>query len=223
MFPIIAGKDYAVITGDIIDSSSYTAPERKQLSSFIREVTKTLTDWLGEEVVSPVAIFGGDSWQLLLSNPRFAMQAALFMRASLMATPLQIQTRMVIAIGSVDFVPEAETNLGIEEADGEAFRLSGRTLNEGMGKRRTMQFVHPDDEVTARWDLVCHLVDSLIQTNWTDNRARAVSGALRGLTGVATGELWPVPVSQQTVSRHLNEANWDTIEPVLESWSNYFN
>lgn len=211
MFPIESGKAYAVITGDIIDSSSLEAADRKRLPELIHEVSATLVDWLGEEALTPISIFGGDSWQTLVAEPSDALRVAIFVRASLLASPLNVDTRVAIAIGGVDFVPES----GIEEADGEAFRLSGRLLHEGMG-RRTLAFTHPAKEVAQHWDLVCHLIEALIRTNWTANRARALTGAMRGLSGEKTGELWSPPISKQTVARHLIEAGWDAIEASID-------
>lgn len=219
MFPIVTGKDYAVITGDVIDSSSYTAPERQELSGVIREADRLLREWLSDVGIAPLAIFSGDSWQLLLDDPSKALHAAVFMRSTLRAANPSIDSRMAVAIGTVDFVPEVDGVPNIEEADGEAFRLSGRALHEGLGRRRTIRFLHPDADVAEQWDLVCHLIDTLIYTNWTDNRARAVSGALRGLTQTEIGELWPTSVSKQTVNEHLEAAGWEVIFRVLSDYS----
>ena len=217
MFEIEPGKDYGVITGDIIDSSSLVADDRKQLADVIRLSGQVLADWFQEAYqdkqpyVSSVAIFGGDSWQIVIGDPTLLLRSAIFMRASLLASPLDIDTRMAAAVGTIDFLPES----GVEEADGEAFRLSGRLLNKGLRKRRAFGFVSPDAEVTARWDLVCHLIDGQIRTNWNRSRARAVCGALQGWTGQKIGDQWEPPVSQQVASRHLSEASWDSIEEAL--------
>lgn len=218
MFEIVPDKNYAVITGDIIDSSGLVAQERKRLPVLLHEIADTLIEWLGEEAIAPIAIYGGDSWQLLLAKPGLALRAGLFLRASLLASPLNIDTRFAIAIAGVDFVPEA----GIEEADGEAFRLSGRKLTDGLRRRQAIGFTTTIDSAeAAQGDVVCHLIDALVRTNWTDNRARAVSGALRGWTGSRTGELWPDPISQQVISRHLVDAGWEAIEPALELFESF--
>ncbi len=214
MFAIEPGKDYAVITGDVIDSSDLEAAERKQLPATIESVSETLIEWLGGDQVWPVAIFGGDSWQLLLATPADALRAALFMRASLLASPLEIDTRLAIAVGGIDFVPEA----GVEQADGEALRRSGRLLSELSSRSVSMGFECPDQALSRHWDLVVCLIDALVRTDWTPNRARAVTGALRGLTGVQIGELWPAPISKQTVSRHLSEAAWEALERALSEY-----
>jgi hypothetical protein len=211
MFAIEPGRDYAVITGDVIASSDLEPSQRKQLPATIESIAAILTEWLGADEVAPVAIFGGDSWQLLLATQANALRAALFMRASLLASPLEVDTRLAIAVGSVDFVPDK----GIEHGDGEAFRMSGRLLSELSNRSVSMGFECPDKDLSRHWDLAVCLIDALVRTNWTANRARAVSGALRGLTGVQIGELWPTPISKQTAGRHLAEVAWEAIERAL--------
>lgn len=214
MFPITPGKDYAVITGDIIDSSSLEAEQRRKLPKLIHDTSGFLAELLGADATTPIAIFGGDSWQVLLDDPTKALRAAVFVRACLLGSPFEIDSRMAIAIGGIDFLPEA----GIEEADGEAFRLSGRLLAEAMGPRRSMAIVRSSPAAASHWNLVLRLIDALIRLQWTPSRARAVSGAIRGWSGEQTGQLWPTPISKQTVARHLAEAGWDALEEALVSF-----
>lgn len=218
MFSIEPGKDYAVITGDVIDSSSLEAGQRKQLPELIHRVSDDLRAWRGEETLTPLSIFGGDSWRVLLADPRDALRVGLYIRASLLASKLDIDTRLVIGVAGVDFMTEG----GLEEADGEAFRISGRRLAEGMG-RRSIVFAHHDLQTADRWDLVCYLIETLIRVNWTANRAQAVCGALRGLTSEAIGQqLWNPPITQQSVHKHLSEAGWDAIEAALKIYDDAF-
>ncbi|TWT95882.1 hypothetical protein Pla108_29590 [Botrimarina colliarenosi] len=207
MFPIEPGRDYAVITGDVIDSSSLASADRQRLPALIHEVSATLVDWFGDEKLTPISIFGGDSWRVLLASPADALRVGLFIRASLLASGLNIDTRMAIAVGGVDFVPDGD----IEQADGEAFRLSGRELGEMANGSTNLGFACADALTSRHWSLVFCLVDALIRTNWTANRARAVSGALRDWPGSRIGELWPTAISKQTVGRHLAEAGWDAV------------
>lgn len=218
MFAIEPGKDYAVITGDVIASSGLAAAARKRLPATIESISDKLIGWHGADQVSPIAIFGGDSWQLLLAIPSAALRTAIFVRAALWASPLEVDTRLAIAIGGIDFVPAG----GIEQADGEALRMSGRLLSELSGRSGSMGFECHDQTLSRHWDLVACLIDGLVRTNWTPNRARAVSGALRGLTGVQIGELWPTPISKQTVGRHLTEVAWEALERAVTEYEAAF-
>lgn len=226
MLAIQPGRDYAVVTGDVIDSSSLAADQRKLLPGELHRIGDELVALLGADRVSPLAVFGGDSWQVLVNAPADALKAALYVRASLLASRLDVDTRLAIGIGTVDFVGES-----IEESDGEAFRLSGRALKGLATEQRTMAFSHPDQRVSAPWDAVCLLLDTLIRSKWTAVRAReelggaspralAIVGSLRGWPASrSAAELWPHPVTPQAVGDNLNRAHWADIERVLKAYS----
>jgi hypothetical protein len=160
----------------------------------------------------PVAIFRGDSWQLLVTDPVQALRIALFYRASLRAEMgvRRLDTRMVIAIGRIDFIPGEQ----IAEGDGPAYRLSGRAL-ESMHKRETMRLVYPSHPEERALGVVVHLLDALV-SRWSDKQALAVTGALRGWSQahIAT-KSWREPISQQAVAQHLDRAAWSYVESAL--------
>lgn len=219
MFPIEPGKDYAVITGDVIGSSNLTAGERRKLPGVLEAAGDALTGWRGDRGrIAPMAVFGGDSWQVLASEFCRALHFALFIRATMLSSELEVDVRMAIAIGGVDFVPED----GIERADGEAFRLSGRLLKDGMQKNVAMGFAHHDPQIERRWEPVVRLVDAIVHTGWTPSRARAVIGAIQGFTQEQTGKLWSSPISKQTVSVHLAESGWEALRFALDEFSLFF-
>jgi len=83
-------------------------------------------------------VFRGDSWQLLISDSALSLRIGLFLRAYLRAAmgAGKFDTRMAIAIGTVDFVPDDRVSRG----DGHAYRDSGNALEQMMrGSKR-----HPD-------------------------------------------------------------------------------
>jgi hypothetical protein len=215
MVEIEPGREYAVLTGDVVDSSELTADQRKKLPALLRETECGLRSLLGDALAAPMAAFGGDSWQVLLSSPADALRAALFVRASLQGSELGIDTRVAVAVGTIDFVPEGR----IEEADGEAFRLSGRLLKDGLGKRRRMGFTAPDAARAERWDLVFALVDGLVRAAWTPKRARAVAGALRGQTESQIAEAECPSTTRQAVHKRLEMADWGLLEASVEGYS----
>ncbi|MEQ8846375.1 hypothetical protein [Botrimarina sp.] len=215
MFAIEPGRDYAVVTGDVIDSSSLEATQRRRLPELIHEISQSLTEWFGEQRLTPVSIFGGDSWRILLATPADALRVALFLRASLLASDLNIDSRLAIAVAGVDFVPHG---VDIEAADGEAFRLSGRLLDEDNRTAGEIRFGAAQSDLTTRWRLPLRLLDALVRSTWNEKRAAAVCGALRGWTRQHTGETWSPPVSRQTIDRHLSEACWPEVEGTLKEF-----
>ncbi|MGL4513659.1 MAG: hypothetical protein ACRCT8_11270 [Lacipirellulaceae bacterium] len=215
MVEIETGREYAVLTGDVVGSSELAADDRKKLPSLLREVERGLGRLLGDGLAAPMAVFGGDSWQVLLARPSDALRAALFVRASLQGSELGIDTRVAVAVGTIDFVPDGR----IEEADGEAFRLSGRLLKEGLGKRRRLGFTAADPARAERWDLVFALVDGLVRAAWTPKRARAITGALLGETEAQIADAEEPPTTRQAVHKRLELADWGLLEAAVEGYS----
>jgi hypothetical protein len=124
-----------------------------------------------------------------------------------------IDTRLAIALGTIDFLPDQRVSSG----DGEAFRSSGDSL-ENMSKSRRMKFEYPNDEVaslSAALDIIVQLIDALA-VEWTEKQAQAVTGALRGWTqGKIAKSWWENPITQQAVAQHLDRASWFAVENAL--------
>lgn len=204
----------AVITGDVVGSTAPEAPERSTLLRALNGLTEVLRETFGAETVPrPVDVYGGDTWQVLLTRPSCALRAALLVRSTLRGhvevdayTP--IDTRLFVARGSVDTLSEGR----LSESDGEAFRVSGRGLQH-LGDRR-MAFGNTTRSHLGDWDVVFRLLDA-IASEWTPRQSRTVSGALRGWRQERIAGLWSPPVSQPTVAGHLRAAHWDAIESAV--------
>jgi hypothetical protein len=214
------GELYGVITGDVVGSSKLDPIQREALFQVMKQGSDALQQWLGKKTMPlAVDIYGGDTWQILLKNPGKSLAAGLFYRAHLRAANPKRDTRFVVAVGPIDFVP----GKNVSEGDGEAFRLSGQFLATELRKRR-MGFDAHDKSARARWDLAFELIDSLV-TNWSDKQALAMTGALRGLKQEETGKLWDPPVDQPTVNRRLKLAGEPAISRAIaefeEFWAAY--
>ena len=211
------GKLYAVISGDVVGSSKLPPDQRTALFGVMKEGSKLLKEWLGKDMPLVVDIYGGDSWQMLLTEPGRALAAGLFFRAyHLSATVGKCDTRVAIAVGTIDFVP----GKNVSEGDGEAFRLSGQLLAEGLGKRR-MGFAAADAAADV-WDVAFDLIDALVTHQWSAKRALAVSGALRGWRQEDIGRLWDPPIEQASVNRHLASAGWAAISHAVTAFEGHW-
>jgi hypothetical protein len=206
------GRRYAVITGDIVNSSKLLSEQRKKLHRIMKEGSKALRKTFKESVPLEADIFRGDSWQLLVADPQKSLRIGLFYRAYLRAEmeTSRLDTRMAIAAGTVDFVPGDRVSGG----DGPAYRFSGSAL-EGMTKASNMSFRFPALEMEEPLDILVQLVDVLAM-NWSDKQALAVTGALQGLKQEEIGILWKPAITQQSVNRHLRRAGWLAVERALK-------
>lgn len=214
------GRRYAVLNGDMVASTDLAPPVRRSLPDVLRRTVADLPEALRDAIPYPLAIFSGDSWQVLLSQPAKSLRMATLIRAFLRSQSPALDSRLVIGIGTVDFVPGGD----IAQAEGEAFRISGRLLAE-LDERCGMRLRAGDPPIPeeSAWDAAVRLLDALIVSAWTPSRARAVWGTLLGHTQSDVAKLWPEPIRQATVSTYLGEARWHTVESVLdrfeEAWS----
>jgi hypothetical protein len=207
-FEIEPGRMYAVLNGDVVASTEMAPEQRRGLPDVLEAAAANLPDETRAAVPYPIAIFSGDSWQLLLAEPRWALRAACGMRAYLRSQSPQLDSRLVIGLGSVDFVPD--NDLG--KAEGEAFRISGRALPELRSPRRMT--LRTADGLpgggAAAWRVAVELLDVIIQQEWTEARANVVWRAMQG--GSQEQIAGATDVDQGTISKHLRRAQWDAVD-----------
>jgi len=198
----------AVLTGDVIGSSGLGAGDRQALPALLKRAGRDLRKAFPKAVPLNLDVFRGDSWQLIVSDPALSIRAGLFFRAYVIASSpsgLRIDTRMAIAVGTIDFVSGR-----VSEGDGPAYRASGKDL-DALPDQVRMSFSGAGG---AGEGVMVTLLDAIIQ-NWTALQARAAMGRLQGWTQAETSKLWPNSISQQTVARHLERAHWPAIEIAL--------
>jgi hypothetical protein len=213
------GQLYGVVSGDVVRSTKLNPHDREQLFFRMKEGAGNLQQWLTKRIMPlEVDIFSGDSWQILLTNPAKTLAAGLFFRAYLRAHAGGCDTRIAAAVGPIDFVPRKK----VSEGDGEAFRLSGQLLASGMTKRR-MAFAAHSHSAARRWDVAFDLIDAIAAVQWRPNPARAVLGALQGLTQEEIGQQhWDPPIGQVSVNDHLRRAGWPAIERTIAQFEEFW-
>lgn len=199
-----------VITGDIISSSAIKLEWRERLLLVTQEVTNEL------KTISKLEIefFRGDSFQLLVKQPEEALRVAVLLRAGLMSrTPSDSEqlwdARMAVGVGEVNFLSE-----NIVVSDGEAFRLSGRGMDDIKKKKLTIR---------TRWEAVNEelkvstaFADDII-SGWTQVQAEVVYLSLLHNISQKEIALW-VDKSPQTVSKLLGVAKENLIKLYLERY-----
>ena len=160
----------AIITGDIIHSTKFTAEIRKIMLNNLQLIP---------EVLSPVQkvsieIFRGDSFQLGISDAVSSLRCALAIRAWLrshkMLESKVLDARLAIGIGTLDY----ESNT-LSTSDGEAYRLSGRLLDK-MNKSR-LEISTPWQEVNEELKLTTAFADDIV-SSWSHNQSKIILRSL---------------------------------------------
>ena len=156
-----------IITGDIVGSTNIVGENRDLLLSLMK-------DLLAQNSVQgndSTGIFRGDSFQIMMPYASSAVKTAISIRSGLMfKTPTSFSSlwdaRISIGIGPEEYIGE---NVGT--SDGEAFRLSGRNLDEMKNSRLAIhtQIDTLNDELAVE----VAFVDDII-SHWTRNQAFVV-------------------------------------------------
>jgi predicted DNA-binding protein YlxM (UPF0122 family) len=203
---------YAVLTGDIIKSSSLG----ENSGIVLQNVKTVLSELQGlardpDEVVAVSGIFRGDSFQAVFSVPRRAIKAALYIRSRLLAMSernSRVDVRMAIGFGGVD-----RLNIDyVEESDGEAFRLSGRGL-DSMKRYQRFIFISKGKNESAL-KAIGSLLD-VLTNHWTSRQAEVMSFWLTDKTQASIAE--EMDLSQPTIHKHLALAGAYAIEDTIEA------
>jgi transcriptional regulator with XRE-family HTH domain len=211
-------KIYAVITGDIIRSSSLPAEARSQLLRQLEQLFEDVDLYLSEQQQLAFEIYRGDSFQLLLEQPEQALLVAILLRAGLRSRqygskgePLYADARLSIGLGEISYRAE---QLG--KSDGEAFRRSGRGL-DNMRKRQGISISTPWETLDEEMEVACILSEPII-SRWTHPQAEVIYPyLLQKRTQQELAE--DFGITQGAISQRLTEAgNIDAIKVFLHRY-----
>lgn len=215
------GKDarqsvYAVLTGDLVDSTGLDTTSREEARKLVLSSVTKLDDWSKKNVVrGKPEIFRGDQWQALLSQPKYALRAALYVRAKLIATGCD--TRVSIAIGAVDRI----SRTSISRSDGDAFVRSGHGLDE-MKTDSELAISLPDSmHDSGRWLSAIAELSGAILSGWKKGQAEVVSLAIdpQNFNQSEIGKR--LKTTQQLVSKALKATRWDALEIAIKSFEGF--
>jgi len=192
----------AVLTGDLIGSTTLARGDVERAFSALTEAAKAIGGWQG----SPTRFSRsrGDGWQLYLARAELALRAALVLRAALAAAGKPAETRIAIASGPGGAEPPEDLNA----ATGPAFVASGRAL-DALSGGATMAHAS-GGALGAAVRLVDHL-----SRGWTEAQGRALLHMLPPdpPTRAEVGER--LGVSRQAVDQALAAAGFPAIEAAL--------
>ncbi len=185
---------YAVITGDVINSSIDYKNKQKELLKKIKSVYHYLQSTYSEALPYKIDIFRGDSFQFIIVNSAISLR--LIAAFWLFAKGNHLELKLSLGLGDIDYLKKTK----ISESNGEAFLLSGKGLEE----MSTEQFINiklkeqaSNDCIQAYMELLNIYLNSLSEKN-----ALAVFGRLIGLSLEESVPLWPQKISTQSISKH---------------------
>ncbi len=206
---------FAVLTGDLVKSKRLSIEQLDQVRASLQAAADEVKHWKRGLIRGKPEFFRGDSWQMLLTEPKWAFRVAVFLRASLLTSDSS-DTRVVIGIGTVDSVNMRRISL----STGQAFTLSGSLLDELTGYFRMSIAVPKEAKELANWlPVVGHLCDMLIG-HWTIRQAEIIRIALApdNPTHADVANRLKPPVSKQAVTKALSGADWHGLRSALKQF-----
>lgn len=192
----------AVLTGDIINSRKAKSPQ--EWNTLLRQsLTKTVgneTNW---------EIFRGDSFQVELANPAFALKSALYIKACL-KTVKGLDARISIGIGKKSF-----TGKHVTESYGDAYFFSGDQFESLKKHKQTLAIKTGNASFDEDFNLFFRLALTFID-NWTPNSAMLVKTIFenQGISQKALGTM--LGIGQSSVSERFNRANLSEVLDLID-------
>lgn len=219
----------AVITGDLINSRQIPIENRQQVYDYMAYIYRSFAIRRGWQDTAKLEFFRGDSFQLLVGEPEFALRVALFLRARLRSVfgrnDMQYEpnlskytrksnskrlwdARIAIGIGAVSYRSESVLN-----SDGEAFVLSGHTLdkmkyNEQLAIR--IQGVEECSMMQSQLDLLLCLGGGIVQ-DWTEAQSELAAECLEYPNKTQLELEKEYGIAQTTISRRKSGGHIDEI------------
>lgn len=201
----------AVITGDIVQSSSIDNMERTKMLATLEKVIADgkaiFPDWNAE-------IFQGDSFQgSTLKGVKDSLAYAVSCVARIKEQGFGL--RIAVGIGNISFAAAS-----VRTSDGTAFLHSGRTLEEL--KKRNGSFIGiktGNEDLDAEFEAHCASLDYLL-ARCTIPQAGALALAIKGLTQVEIAER--LQIAQPTVQQRLKAGGWPVFKAILQRFASKY-
>lgn len=216
--PFVQRPEVVVFTGDLVSSSKLSPEEiAEAMRALEAAAAEAFRDAGSDRFARPFrgrsgftrafrdagparfTRFRGDGWQCLGPEPKFALRAALILRARLSALGRSFDTRISIGIGE----GLLDATGGLDGGGGPAFELSGRALDKmPHGQRFAIAWERPP-AAAALVRAVFALADE-ISRNWTPAQARVFAAVLAAAQRPSQEALArDLDITQQAVARHF--------------------
>ncbi|SDG14287.1 SatD family (SatD) [Methanolobus vulcani] len=213
-------KLYAVITGDLVSSSDMDYSDRESLLSVMHDSFSFVKNclYLDGGKIMPFEISRGDSFQTVVRNPKDALliSVLLLLKLSVGENGQRLESRFSIGIGSVEYFPDSGS---VGEADGQAFRFSGKELDNMKEQEKQLLITTANPALNLMLESQCAFFDNMV-ARWTDVQKEILLEKLSGLTQDEIAS--KLGKSQSSISQSLKAAGFDALRKFLDNYANLF-
>jgi hypothetical protein len=202
----------AVITADVVGSSSYSPTERRTLDRILREAFRETERRFPDSIHTRMAfrLTVGDEFQCVISDPARVLTILMYLRAVAATGGLKPPVRFRASVGVGTLSTPRRSNP--YEEDGLAFVRARRgleRLSAGRGPTRWTVLTAGRDDFDRAADAVLCLSD-YIMDGWTERQWAAVRWALLGLKRKDVARR--LKIAHQNVTKRILAAGWLHVE-----------
>ncbi|MCF8358289.1 MAG: SatD family protein [Prolixibacteraceae bacterium] len=197
-------RNIAIITGDIINSSSITSAQLKKMKTGLNVFLEERTD-----VLLPLAFYRGDSFQLMV-EPVKSAEIALIIQSILLSTT-ETLARISIGVGSASKVMPGN----VLQSEGEAFQLSGHQLDKMKDEGRIFKIATKSKGHQPMLAGSFHLAENII-SGWKTGQASVITLVTRFKTQKEIAKR--LNISESAVSKALKSAGWAAVKSFLDGY-----
>ena len=201
-------KPIAVITADIVGSSSYSAQDRRGLDRILRAAFRDTERRFPGAIHTGMAfrVTVGDEFQCVIADVSRVLQILTYLRAVAATGGLNppVRFRASVGIGTLS-TPKRPNPY---EEDGPAFVRARRgleRLSRRRGPTRWTALTTGDNDIDATADAVLCLADYIMEA-WTVPQWEAVRWALLGLKRKEVAR--KLKIAHQNVTKRILAAGW---------------
>ena len=206
------GNSACVLTGDIIGSSRSPHMNVDAAMATLSQAADHFERWRPRGTLPRFTRYRGDGWHMVISDPARALRAAMYLRATLRAADLGLETRLSIGIGDVQTLGTKD----LSDATGAAFLWSGRGLDR-MGRSHTMTI--DGEDVTPMHSAVIILAAERSR-RWSAEQAEAISLALDSSIATQADIARRLSISVQAVNHRLTGGGFQALREAIDIWEN---
>lgn len=201
----MASQGLAVITGDIVQSRSYTS---KQFEKILFDLERILLSVTVDEAGS-YELYRGDSFQVLFYNLPSAIRSAVLISLSLKLNAPHASVRQSIAIGTEDERPEdMRTSLNPLLVD------SGLELDKLKKQQLSVKFTHSPHSECVKL-IARYLSNELDKVS--ASQAKALFHYIQAAGELSHGEIAErIGTGRANVTKLLNASNYRLIEDSIQ-------
>ena len=204
----------AVITADIIDYTKLNSKEANEVLNAIHTLNNT-EGISRTNLNSKFSIKRGDNIQGEINNVADALRVALILKATVNKILFNkdsnrkpnVDVRIAIGIGEIETIRST-----VGESTGEAYILSGRTLDKMKDDKRIFSIKASNEELNKELD-VCFKLLEVIMNSW---KITSFEVLYSKLMGIDEAELCKqLKVSQPAITGRKKSMGWSAIESLL--------